>query len=358
MKLTLRHFTVEKLVDDRYRYRLQMIYIPAILGAIALVMTLLNLVTHKSVLMLSTAVFTVVCALVAVMAYFTRSRDLRAVFIVFGTAVLCLFTYFLLYGGTEGFSPIWICVLPSCGMLLMGRRHGTVLCAVMLAIIVFLFWIPLGRSLLQYHYTDSYLMRFPIVYCSFYAVGYFFETVRLETRRALDRSQERYRRLSVRDTLTGVHNRQWFNDELTERFAEPDRRGMLLFIADVDRFKRFNDTYGHLFGDQVLAGTAQVLARQLRCGDMLCRWGGEEFSAMLPCARENAEALLERLRRSVESARLTAPDGTECGLTISIGGVWFVNDGSKSAQQAVSGADAALYTAKENGRNRTVMNVL
>jgi diguanylate cyclase (GGDEF)-like protein len=162
------------------------------------------------------------------------------------------------------------------------------------------------------------------------------------------RNASRAEYLANTDALTGLSNRR----PLIERLDAVSARGKgdySVAIADLDRFKVLNDTYGHDCGDTVLAHVSSVLKSRLRTTDAVGRWGGEEFIVVLPeTAVEHAVRLMERLRASVESLRIPC-NGHEHAVTVSIG----VADGGDDAQwhRVVKRADDALYDAKTEGRN-------
>ncbi len=193
--------------------------------------------------------------------------------------------------------------------------------------------------------------------------------------------------ISVRDGLTGLYNRRYFADRLKQEFDRVVRHyhPMALLMFDIDHFKVVNDTHGHQAGDDVLRGLARVLVNKTRTTDIVCRYGGEEFVAMLPdTTLESAQMLAERLREIVAHTTLrqasaagtgigtgagtgtgstTDPatviplangsnDGLHC--TVSIGVAAFVGTGATDPEQLVAAADAALYAAKNSGRNRVV----
>jgi diguanylate cyclase len=162
------------------------------------------------------------------------------------------------------------------------------------------------------------------------------------------------RRLASTDALTGASNRAGFDDELArlvER-AVTSRSVFSLLFVDVDHFKAINDRHGHLVGDRVLRGLAEVLRAGVRRGDTVARYGGEEFAVLLPAARLKVGVrTAERLRKDVAGRRWTA-DGTDVvRFTVSVGvGEFRAGD---DAPALVGRADAALYKAKQSGRNRT-----
>jgi diguanylate cyclase (GGDEF)-like protein len=154
----------------------------------------------------------------------------------------------------------------------------------------------------------------------------------------------------VTDHLTGLHNHRYFHERLGEevRRASRQRTGVGLLIYDIDDFKRVNDIYGHLTGDQVLQALAAVSRATARSEDVLCRIGGEEFAVILPgAALEESLALAERLRAAVAAA--TFP--TAGRLTVSVG-VAVSPAHSSSPRDLIACADLALLDAKATGKNR------
>jgi two-component system cell cycle response regulator len=157
-----------------------------------------------------------------------------------------------------------------------------------------------------------------------------------------------------RDQLTGLHNFGAFRTELTRRTSEFNRQsakeGLSLTVIDVDHFKRFNDTYGHLAGNVVLQELASRIGRTARAMDIPCRFGGEEFVVILPrCEIDGAQIFAERLRAVVADTPFHV-DGKLLPVTISVGCATY--DADESMEAFLERADAALYRAKENGRNR------
>lgn len=156
------------------------------------------------------------------------------------------------------------------------------------------------------------------------------------------------------DPLTGVTNRRGLEEQLARAVssAHRHRHPLSLLILDVDRFKSVNDEHGHAAGDRVLEQLAAVINRVLRTEDVVGRWGGEEFLAILPeTGPTDALALAERLRATVESTRVVLPGGRRLGITVSIG-----VDTSIDADigDRLARADSALYAAKDAGRNRVL----
>ncbi len=161
--------------------------------------------------------------------------------------------------------------------------------------------------------------------------------------------------IAVTDSLTGVVNRRYFQERLLEeversrRYNEP----FTLFMIDIDDFKVLNDRYGHLAGDEVLRKVAHVIRDVVRSIDVVARFGGEEFTVILPNTRKKASIVTaERIRTGVELARfMNGRIPPEESLTVSIGIAEFPTDASV-IEDIIDKADKALYMAKAKGKNR------
>jgi len=173
---------------------------------------------------------------------------------------------------------------------------------------------------------------------------------------ALRDSEERYRTLSLTDSLTGLYNSRYLHEclqaeaERTLRYGRP----LSLLVIDCDNFKRINDNFGHLEGDQVLQTLAEVIRHCMRRSDSGFRYGGEEFVVLMPeTASSAALPLAERLCSAFAAKVLHTAAGEEIRCTVSIGvAEWVDGDSEKSL---VRRADAACYRAKERGKNRVVV---
>ncbi|MFP4210137.1 MAG: two-component regulator propeller domain-containing protein [Alkalispirochaeta sp.] len=169
----------------------------------------------------------------------------------------------------------------------------------------------------------------------------------------LERANRELERLSVRDALTGLFNRRYFDSRLQEEWfrARRSARPIALLMIDVDHFKHFNDTYGHIVGDHVLANTAQVCESVVsRHTDFIARYGGEEFVALLfDTPIDGAMQIAERIREAIKKNPLVS--GVD-RITVSVGACSVIPEGEDTPDTLVAVADRALYTAKKNGRDR------
>lgn len=161
------------------------------------------------------------------------------------------------------------------------------------------------------------------------------------------------------DALTGLLNRGAIMEQLQRLLAAACRTGepMSVILCDIDHFKGINDTYGHLVGDKVLREVASRLKAQVRNGDGLGRYGGEEFlAALYPCTAAEAAKAAERFRRAIEELpfSLGTEGASDLTVTISLGTASIPTGSNIGTESLLKWADGALYSAKANGRNRVV----
>ncbi|WP_169719656.1 GGDEF domain-containing protein [Psychromonas aquimarina] len=158
--------------------------------------------------------------------------------------------------------------------------------------------------------------------------------------------------LAVTDPLTRAFNRRKIEEVIQHEIDRNsrDRRSLHILLADIDNFKYFNDTYGHDIGDKGLIHVTDILHKNTRKCDTVGRWGGEEFIIVLPnTSLKNAVAAADKLVKSVNLKKLDVGDET-VNISISIGVAEYTE--TSSYESVIRNADTALYTAKDNGRNR------
>jgi len=161
--------------------------------------------------------------------------------------------------------------------------------------------------------------------------------------------------LSLKDPLTGLSNRRYFQNILVREIEMVARSGepALLLMLDIDHFKSVNDTHGHPAGDAVLQSVAKTLAACVRPMDTVARFGGEEFVIILPsCQGHYGHQVAERIRESVGALRIPLPSGQTLSVTISIGGAYAPRWVRSTSELWLDRADIELYRAKSEGRNR------
>ena len=164
---------------------------------------------------------------------------------------------------------------------------------------------------------------------------------------------------AVRDNLTGLYTHRFFEERLNEEILSAGRfqTEFCVLLLDIDHFKRYNDTYGHAAGDEVLVRFSKLLQRAVRPVDFVARYGGEEFTIIMPqTGIEQARAMAEQIRQGIEAETFQFSGGAAARerVTVSIGLFLDFPQEATTASQLIRVADMRLYHAKQNGRNQVV----
>lgn len=325
------------------------IWLYLILGLISAGMTMLNAIQGKGVLTYVTGAFAILSFINII---FTKKKGLleNIATICFIIQIIGMFTIFLITGNPDGFSAIWICMLPAGSMFIYGRKYGLVICSIMFTILVFLLWIPFGHSFLRFDYGDTFCTRFPILFTAFVALAYFLASVTEVSLRRTIEARIRYKQLSTHDQLTGLYNRQGMYSVSKQLANNYSNLGVA--ILDIDFFKKVNDTYGHKAGDIVLKGISDYMTKHLDA--ILCRWGGEEFVAIYQ--QDNVtHAQIEQLRIGISRTNFLEKEHPDANpVTVCIGVCEPEIGADEDINIVIDKADFCLYHAKRTGRNKTV----
>ena len=182
----------------------------------------------------------------------------------------------------------------------------------------------------------------------------------LENEYLLEIKSQEMERLSNTDVLTGLYNRRYFDEAFDREWKRSGRNNSMLsvILLDIDHFKRINDTFGHQVGDKYLKKTAAILTSVFkRDYDIVARYGGEEFIVLLPGINaDQASQLAEKVKKRIESMTIDHR-GKKVGTTISSGIICCVPNLNTSSDSIISGADKALYMAKQEGKNRVAVYI-
>ncbi len=180
-------------------------------------------------------------------------------------------------------------------------------------------------------------------------------TVTLKNKNAaLENLNQAFQVLAIRDQLTALFNRRYFDDAISSEVARASRYGRALSIIflDVDHFKQYNDQFGHQHGDVVLKRIATIIKSSIREIDIPTRYGGEEFLVILPeTAKNEAYGIADKIRRGVAEGTADLSRGNPAGKVTVSAGVASLGEDGTTVQQLIAKADEAVYTAKREGRN-------
>ena len=341
--------------DSRLFFQNLMVFI--LLTVISLTMMTVNLITKNNRMVTSTLIFAIL-NVINIGLLFLKGIARRIAEMLFVIELLALFTDFLLIGSPDGFSALWVSMLPPFSLLAFKRKYGSITSLIMFVILVFLFWTPWGRSFLKYDYSDSFLIRFPIMYISFFVIAFLLESLITNTYMEVLRGKERYEYLYLHDALTDIYNRYGFYKMQEELFKERNTNRALA-ILDLDMFKKINDTYGHEKGDEVLQTLVYTIEKVIQEDGIVSRWGGDEFTVLFNESTNSLE-LCNKLLDEVRKCKFNF-NGQSVNITISLGLV-VGNSEPLDISEMAKQADSNLYKAKENGRNclvdSTYLNVV
>ncbi len=277
--------------------------------------------------------------------------------LVLGFTLAALSVYLLIFDGPkDGSAMVWVVVTPCTIVLCMGLRYSAITFACLYAIMLILFFTPLGEYR-AVQLTSELEIRILLVTLSSFSFVWFLEYARFKTNFALHAAAYNIEQSSLTDALTGLGNRRDFDRSLKWTMARTERSKIQysLAILDIDHFKRVNDTYGHSVGDDVLRHIANEVETQIRNADRIFRWGGEEFTIIMPSTNmEKAVAGAERVRKHLEKTPFILGD-EKLYLTVSMG----IYSGTEvhDAAYPLHIADQCLYRAKSTGRNKVIAGI-
>ncbi len=321
----------------------------SLLTAVSAIMTIMNVLAEEYIVMWATLIFTV-CVLFDIALIAGGDKGIKTAKILLGVQALLLFSTFVVTGSPDGFSAIWVCLLPMISMVLFDKKEAVIVSGIMMAELVTLFYLPFGRGLLLYEYDATFMIRFPVLYAASFAIEYFLRKIRDNTYEMLIKSREKYQVLFCTDALTGIYNRYGFKQMIADMVKNIEEDTVFL-ILDIDKFKDVNDKYGHIVGDKVLKNIAEHLV--VRLGrENVSRWGGEEFAAVLRINGGDGTAMVESL---CESFRGNVMCNT-IAVTVSIGATVIPAGTAVDFDTLMNTTDKRMYCAKEGGRDKVVID--
>lgn len=306
-------------------------------------------ISHRRVLSIVLAA----SCLAVIFAYFLSSKNP-----LFGMEIVTADgrDYSQLWSGKMGYIIGGIWALATVLIISVTRLKNTFWLAIGLSCISYLGNVSILHSSIYIHSLVWYYARFFEVLSTFFVVIVLLYDISMVYKKTLMKYQISYES-SIRDPLTNLYNRRYYYDAM-KTYLDKKQSGVRLavMVADIDYFKRFNDTYGHIQGDEVIKYVAWSLSHSLRDQDIPSRIGGEEYSALvIGASEEEVRTMAERFRINVtQHHRSEFPGTLPAPVTVSVG-IYFMGSEDDKAEACVAKADAAMYQAKQSGRNRIVV---
>jgi len=342
-----------RLLDAGQRQKVICLYTYFIMGAIALVMTIINILTDVGALTIATAIFTLLCIFDILLAFGTR-MTLWVSMALFAIEIMVLFGYFVISGNPAGFSILWFTLIPPISMIFYGKRLGTVYSFLMLGVLIFFLRTDLGWSLLlkeaQEGYGEVFRLRFPVLFVGSIAIAYVLKLIDEIAFTKVIEMQSMFEDIAIHDPLTSVYNREGVKRSLmaNDKFTSAQHVGVAML--DVDHFKTINDSHGHDAGDYILQKLASLLESELEA--IVCRWGGDEF-AFVYADTDVTKEIAENFCKLVSEYEFVF-EGERIPVTISMGVYETKYFEPRQISKYISRADRMLYQAKNTGRDKVM----
>ncbi len=303
-----------------------------------------------------------VCMAVILIGHYTYlwvTQDIHRT--AFSGCVIVLIFFIVLFASVAANQQawVWIYTYPIISLFLLGHIGGTVLSMILLGVMagtqVFGEFLPFYTP-----YPEGLVLRIALSYLLVFLFSYIFERTRVIMHEQLNRAMQDLNERAIRDGLTGLHNRRYMDEVLDSILLQRKRSGdqLALLMSDVDYFKFYNDTYGHLMGDDVLNQIAEILNGLIRRkSDYIFRYGGEEFVMVLaPTNPKTAEVFAASIIQQMVSAAVPHKKSPLGIVTVSVGVAVSSAEAHIESSTLISAADKALYSAKKTGKNRYVVN--
>jgi len=340
----------KRLENKQSRYKIIHAYTYIVLAVVSGFMTIVNLFTNEIPLAFATGFIAVGCALNLILQSINRSGEKLASILLY-FEILISFTFFVVTGFPSGFSIIWCCLIPPMSFLIYRTKPAMIMCIMMLLILIFFLWIPIGNSLLLEEAANNYgcvfRLRFPLLYSASFLLAIVLDALRKITEHQMIKVSEENKYLSFHDYLTGLLNRSGLEEEINNYIQKENPKSAWIAIMDIDYFKHINDTYGHDGGDYLILEYSKLFKDYLR--GFNCRYGGDEF-AFITFDESFVHEDLLHFKEIVENEEFNY-NGQKIKITTSIGAVHVNSESLKDIKNCFLNADRELYFVKNNGKN-------
>lgn len=317
-------------------------------AGISVIMTVLNMIKAEYRLGLETGISAAVC--IVIYLYTKKTGRYLAGSLCMAFILLGMFTLYVVGGLVEGFAALWFCLYPFICFFILQMKPAILFCGIGLSVLIAFLWTPLQHTLPPV-YTHNFLLRFPFLYIGNFVFSLALNGFYVYTYGRLLQLNQKFEYLSNQDGLTKLSNRIYL-EQYKRNLLEKGTVELHALMLDVDYFKQYNDTYGHMAGDEVLKSVADVI-RRLSAGSnsIAVRYGGEEFLVVLQEAGiEEVTAFAEKLLHEIHNLKIPhiAGDGY---VSVSIGISSRHVSSEEQFMNLLNEADKALYCAKQSGRN-------
>lgn len=347
--------SIEKIVSNNtYRLKVQILIVAIIIMVLGTIMSIMNLTTKTYGLLVATSLLSFIGLLCFILTYKFNCTLVSSFIIGIFSGILAV--YFLVSGGINGFSPFWICLFPFITYFLYEIKGGLISSLAMFLLIIIILWSPLSAYVI-YDYSDSFYMRFPILYLGCSVSSWAFEFMRHNTYLKLKTIALELEKITTVDELTQIMNRRAFNIHLNKIWSDyqNSENYISLMMIDVDDFKNYNDHYGHLKGDVVLKYLALKISEIINeKGGCAYRWGGEEFAVILNLYdMKNSINIANEIILGISSLKIPHIFSSTNNkiISVSIGIATNLDSKSKTPEELIKCADKNLYAAKSSGKN-------
>ena len=278
---------------------------------------------------------------------------------ILSVLIIQIFFMFLFHSGVSNqMAFVWYYLFPLIALFLLGTKLGTLFSLSMIGLSLFLNSISEALPLIT-TFPTPFMSRIVLSYLGVLLFAFVFEKTRMATYNKLEITMEKVNELAIRDGLTGLYNRRYMDLVMKRIIQQFNHSGSAVgfLMADLDYFKKYNDSYGHQAGDKLLRDLSKMFGSMLhRKSDYIFRYGGEEFAFLLTSTDlETAKRLASKIVSNTAALHIPHSSNQLGLVTISVGVSFIDFDHNKNIEELVKTADKALYEAKNSGRNRFVV---
>lgn len=291
-------------------------------------------------MLMSTVILTVLFLISAFIVGVFRARKVAMVLV--SLSIMAIFSFYAMIGGNDGFAVLWIIIVPVVSMLLLTYRLGFIVSVYFLVFVFVVFYTPSIITYIKDTYNPGlynsaeFVRRFPLLYLVSFAVGMVISGQKIYYANKSEMN-------SLFDPMTTLKNRRFFMDYLTNAQTKGIKNNLVVVSIDLNGLKNFNDTYGHIYGDNAIEATGKVMKEVYsKYTDNLFRTGGDEFFAFFEDNQNKADELIEQLRGCCEETLIKDEK-----LSLSIGMAKSSDYPDMNIDFLISVAERAMYKDKE-----------